>query len=121
MSLPSDVSSAGSDAQSSSAIWRIVGTTLAPLRVRDFRLLFSGQMISTIGDMFYAVALSWLLLSSGPTPQDLGIVLAAYIVPRVATLLVGGILSDWWRPRRVMVLADSMRALLVGLLVVFVI
>jgi hypothetical protein len=65
---------------------RLVRTMLAPLRVRDFRLLFSGQMISTIGDMFYAVALPWLMLSSGRSPQELGIVLAAYGVPRVGTL-----------------------------------
>jgi len=57
---------------------RLMRTTLAPLQVRDFRLLFSGQMISTIGDMFYAVALPWLMLSSGRSPQDLGIVLTAY-------------------------------------------
>src|SRR6266567_8488200 len=92
----------------------LMRTTLAPLRVRDFRLLFGGQMISTIGDMFYAVALPWLMLSSGRSPQELGIVLAAYGVPRVATLLLGGLLSDRLRPRRVMLLADLMRALSVG-------
>ncbi len=32
---------------------------LAPLKVRDFRLLFGGQVISTVGDAFYAVALPW--------------------------------------------------------------
>ena len=70
--------------------------------------------------MFYAVALPWLMLSSGHTPQELGIVLATYGVPRVGTLLLGGLLSDWLRPRRVMLLADIMRALLVGVLVVLV-
>ncbi len=97
---------------------RLVRTTLAPLQVPDFRLLFGGQMISTIGDMFYAVALPWLMLSSGRSPQELGIVLAAYGVPRVGTLLVGGLLSDRLRPRRVMLLADLLRALLVSALVV---
>lgn len=99
---------------------QLLGNLLAPLRVRDFRLLFVGQMISTMGDMFYAVALPWLMLSSGHTPQELGIVLATYGVPRVGTLLLGGLLSDWLRPRRVMLLADIMRALLVGVLVVLV-
>lgn len=99
---------------------QLLGNLLAPLRVRDFRLLFIGQMISTMGDMFYAVALPWLMLSSGHTPQELGIVLATYGVPRVGTLLLGGLLSDWLRPRRVMLLADIMRALLVGVLVVLV-
>ena len=99
---------------------QLLGNLLAPLRVRDFCLLFVGQMISTVGDMFYAVALPWLMLSSGHTPQELGIVLATYGVPRVGTLLLGGLLSDWLRPRRVMLLADIMRALLVGVLAVLV-
>jgi predicted MFS family arabinose efflux permease len=102
----------------SSRASRLVRTTLAPLQVRDFRLLFGGQMISTIGDMFYAVALPWLMLSSGRSPQELGIVLTAYGVPRVGTLLLGGLLSDRLRPRRVMLLADFVRTLLVGALVV---
>src|SRR5258707_2575680 len=34
--------------------------------------------------------------------------------------LLGGLLSDWLRPRRVMLLADIMRALLVGVLAVLV-
>ena len=99
---------------------QLLGNLLAPLRVHDFCLLFVGQMISTTGDMFYAVALPWLMLSSGHTPQELGIVLATYGVPRVGTLLLGGLLSDWLRPRRVMLLADIMRALLVGVLAVLV-
>ncbi len=101
--------------------WRWLDDILAPLKVPDFRLLFAGQMVSTTGDMFYAVALPWLLLSTGHTPQELGIVLAAYGVPRVCTLLLGGVLSDRFQPRRVMLLSDVMRALLVGLMAVFVV
>lgn len=100
---------------------RLLADVLAPLRVRDFRLLFGGQMISTLGDMFYAIALPWLMLSSGHTPQELGIVLAAYGVPRVGALLLGGILSDRLRPRRVMLLSDIARAVLVGIMVGLVI
>jgi predicted MFS family arabinose efflux permease len=98
----------------------LMGTTFAPLQVRNFRLLFGGQMLSTIGDMFYAVALPWLMLSSGRSPQELGIVLAAYGATRVATVLLGGMLSDRFGPRLVMLLSDAMRALLLGLLVVLV-
>ena len=94
---------------------------LAPLYVRDFLLLFSGQMISTLGDTFYAVALPWLMLTSGHTPQELGLVLACYGVPRVGTLLVGGTLSDRIGPRQVMLLSDSMRAVLIGLLTTLVV
>ncbi|HEY1388666.1 MAG TPA: MFS transporter [Ktedonobacterales bacterium] len=90
------------------------GLRAGPLRLRNFRLLIAGQMVSTIGDMFYAVALPWFVLSSGGTPRDLGIVLAAYGIPRAGFVLLGGALSDRLQPRRLMLLADIARALLVG-------
>ncbi len=86
------------------------------LGVRPFRLLIGGQAISTAGDMLYAVALPWLVLGHGGTAQALSAVLAAYSVPRVATVLLGGWLSDRLGPRRVMLLADAARAALVALL-----
>jgi MFS family permease len=95
---------------------RFVGSLVEPLRYRDFRLLFGGQLISIIGDNFYAVALPWLILQNGGSVQDLGIVLMAYGVPRVGTLLAGGWLSDRLYPRRVMLTADAARMLLVGVL-----
>lgn len=88
----------------------------SPLRVRDFRLLFAGQTISTLGDTFYAVALPWLVLTTGGNPQELGIILTGYGVSRLGTILLGGVLSDKIRPRRVMLIADAVRALLVALL-----
>lgn len=124
MSLPTNTPSFDEQERNGSVApsqWHGPGTILAPLRVQNFRLLFGGQMISTLGDMFYAVALPWLMLSSGHTAQELGIVLASYGVPRVATLLLGGVLSDRLRPRPIMLLADIARALLVGILVVLVI
>lgn len=91
-------------------------TIMAPLGNRNFLLLFSGQTTSTMGDAFYAVALPLIILTSGGSPQELGIVLATYGVPRLITILLGGILSDRIRPRWVMLIADIARALLVGLL-----
>lgn len=85
-----------------------------PLRYRDFRLLFSGQLISVIGDSFFAVALPWFVLTVGGTPQDLGLILTAYGIPRVGTVLLGGALADRWRPRRVMLLADTARVFVVA-------
>ncbi|GHO99488.1 MFS transporter [Reticulibacter mediterranei] len=85
-------------------------------RVRNFVLLFSGQTISIIGDALYAVALPWLILTNGGNAQELGIVLAAYGIPRAASMLVGGWLSDHLRPRQVMLIADAVRLLLMAVL-----
>jgi len=93
-----------------------LGGMLQPFRVRNFRLLFGGQTISTMGDALYTVALPWLILNNGGSAQDLGIVLTAYGIPRVGCVLLGGWLSDRLRPRRLMLIADTVRALLIGML-----
>src|SRR2546423_11176281 len=78
------------------------GGILRPFKIRNFNLLFSGQTVSTIGDALYVVALPWLILNNGGSAQELGIVLAAYGIPRAGSTLLGGWLSDRLRPRRLM-------------------
>ena len=94
----------------------VAGGMLHLFKTRNFTLLFGGQTISILGDALYAVALPWLILTTGGSAQELGIVLAAYGIPRVASMLVGGWLSDRLRPRRVMLIADTVRLLLMALL-----
>jgi MFS family permease len=94
----------------------VVAVMLAPFKIRNFSLLFSGQAVSSIGDALFAVALPFLVFNNGGNAQELGIVLAAYGIPRVCSILPGGWLSDKLRPRRLMLLADTVRALLVGIL-----
>ena len=81
----------------------------APLGYRDYRLLFAGQLVSFLGDAFYAVALPWYMLTQGGGPVNLGLVLTAYGVPLGAASLLGGWLSDKLRPRRVMLFSDFIR------------
>lgn len=89
---------------------------LAPLRSRNFSLLFSGQFISVLGDQAYALALPWTVLTATGDPRQMAIVLAAEVVPRVIFLLLGGVLADRLNPRSVMLFADVGRALVVGAL-----
>ena len=93
---------------------------LVPLQLRDFRLLLGGQMFSTLGDICYAIAFPWVLLSSGRSVTELGLVTAAYGLPRIGTLFLGGVLSDRLQPRYVMLFADCIRFLVVALLIVLV-
>ena len=93
-----------------------LGGMLQPFAVRNFSLFFGGQTISTVGDALYAVALPWLILNNGGDAQELSIVLTAYAIPRMGSVLLGGWLSDRLRPRRIMLIADAVRAVLVALL-----
>jgi MFS family permease len=78
------------------------------LRERQFRLLFTGQIVSLFGDALTGVALAFAVLDIG-SATDLGYVFAAKTVPLVGFLLVGGVFADRLPRRAVMLAADVVR------------
>ena len=76
---------------------------------RDFRLLLSGQAVSVLGDRMVAVALAFAVLEVGGSASQVGLVLAAGMLPFVATVLAGGVVADRLSRRRVMIAADLVR------------
>jgi MFS family permease len=86
---------------------------------REFRLLFLGQAASTIGDRIVLVALALYVTEIG-SPTDVGIVLAAWTLPLVGFLLLGGVWADRLPRHRVMLAADAARATLHALLAVLI-
>ena len=85
-------------------------------RLRNFRLLWSGEAISVVGDQFYLIALPWLVLSLTGDALAMGTVLALAAVPRALFMLVGGALTDRFSPRIVMFVSNFVRTVLVLLL-----
>lgn len=86
----------------------------APLRIRDFRLLWSGLTVSLVGDGVFYVALAWQVYELSNAPTALSVVGVAMTVPQVAFLLLGGVLSDRMDRRRIMLAADVTRGVAVG-------
>jgi Na+/melibiose symporter-like transporter len=82
---------------------------LRALRHRDFRLLWIGQAVSLLGDGIYLVAIAWLVYDISNEPGALALVGLAWTLPQVAGLLVGGVLSDRFERRRLLVIADLLR------------
>ena len=95
--------------------------SLDVLRGREFRLLFSGQAVSVLGDRMVAVALAFAVLEIGGSVADVGLVLAAGTFPLVATVLVGGVVADRASRRAVMVAADLVRVASQGTMAVLLI
>ncbi|HEX6138954.1 MAG TPA: MFS transporter [Candidatus Limnocylindria bacterium] len=93
---------------------------LRPLRLRDFRLVFTGESISLIGDQFHFVALAWLTLQLTGSGLALGTVLMIAAVPRAVFMLVGGALSDRFSPRNLMLVSNALRAVVVGIVAALV-
>jgi MFS family permease len=87
---------------------------LEPLRIRDFRLLWSGLTISLLGDGFYLVAIAWQVYELSDAPTALALVGVCLTAPQVAFVLVGGAITDRFERRRVLLAADVLRGVAVG-------
>ena len=89
---------------------------LSPLAHRDYRLLLGGMSVSLLGDGLFLVALAWQVYSLSNAPTALASVGIAMTIPTIACLLIGGAVSDRRERRRVMLAADSVRAVLLATL-----
>jgi MFS family permease len=78
---------------------------LGALSERDFRLLFAGTAVSTLGDAVADIALVFAVLEVSDSAAALGLVLGARAVMEVGGILFGGVLSD--RLPRNLVLAGA--------------
>jgi MFS family permease len=88
----------------------------APLTERDFALLLSGSTVSLLGDGFFTVALAWQVYEISNIPTALSIVGLAWTLPLVAFILIGGVFTDRYDRRWIMVGADLVRAAAIGLI-----
>lgn len=77
---------------------------------RQFVLLWSGQTVSQFGDGILSVALPLLVLAITKNATDLGLVVAARLVPTVVFLLLGGAVTDRISRRLAMLTSDASRA-----------
>lgn len=92
---------------------------LHALRSRDFRLVWGGQSVSLIGNGALFVALGWRAVALTGKSSSLAFVLLLWSLGMLTTLLIGGALADRYERRRLMIISDVARGLLVaGLAVV---
>jgi MFS family permease len=82
---------------------------LRPLANRDFRLLWSGQAVSQIGDGIFTVALAWQTLQLSKSATTLSLVLFARTLPLIVFALIGGAVTDRLPRRTVMIGSDLVR------------
>ncbi len=84
--------------------------------IRDFKLYWTGQTISMLGDQLHYIAVVWLILLVTSDPLALGLVLALAGIAEAIFSLFGGAVVDHFSPRRVMLFSDLARLLLTAAL-----
>ncbi|MGB6772566.1 MAG: MFS transporter [Candidatus Dormiibacterota bacterium] len=84
------------------------------LQVRDFVWLWSGATVSLFGDGIYFVTIAWEVYRISNAPTALGVVSAAFALPQVMLLVLGGVLSDRLDRRLVMFLGNLVSGLMMA-------
>lgn len=79
-------------------------------RNRDFLLLWTGQVVSTIGARVSGIAYPLIVLAISGSAAQAGLVSAAQTAPFLIWFLPAGALVDRWPRKRIMLAADAGRA-----------
>jgi MFS family permease len=87
---------------------------LAPFRVRDFALYWTARTTSWLGDGVMLVALPWQVYELTNSPTAMGIVGAAQMVPIFAFTLIGGVASDRFDRKKVILASEIVRGIAAG-------
>jgi MFS family permease len=80
-------------------------------QTRDLTLLWAGQVISQSGDSIYQIALIWLALEMTSSKSITGFVAMSSYLPAIILSLVAGVVADRADRRKVMLIADAIRAI----------
>ena len=79
------------------------------LRERDFRLLWSAELLSDIGSQVQRVAVAWQVFELTHDPLQLGLLGLARFVPLMIFGLAGGVVADRYDRRRTLMLSELAR------------
>ena len=87
----------------------------AVYRIRDFKLLFWGQAVSALGDWVGTLA---FIVAAGQLAPDrpaaVAIVLVLRLIPSFFATPLGGVLSDRWDRRKIMIASDLVRLAIIA-------
>jgi len=93
--------------------------TFSSLYIRNYRLYYLGQMISTSGTFMQSVAQAWLVLQLTHSGTALGITSALQYVPILVLGPYGGVIADRFPKRQILYITQSISgvlALILGVL-----
>ncbi len=97
-----------------------LSSTFSSLRIRNYRLYFVGQAISTTGYFMQSIAQPWLVLQLTGSGTALGLVTALQYLPILFLSPWGGLVADRFPRRKLLAVTQSalgLLALILGILV----
>src|SRR5207248_2147675 len=99
---------------------RTVSNVFRALRARNYRLYFSGQLVSLIGTWMQIIGQSWLVFKMTGKGLDVGILSAMQFTPMLLGGAWGGLLADRFPKRRTLMVTQAAFAVCASVLAVLV-
>lgn len=93
---------------------------LAALKHRNYRLFFSGQVVSLVGTWMQRLAMSWLIYRLTKDPLLFGVATFIGQVPMLVLAPLAGVLLDRWDKRRVLIATQTSAMLQAAILAALV-
>ena len=84
----------------------------------QYRYLLIGQIVSTFGDTVYLVAILWLATEYTNSAAKISLISVFDTIPAVLTGLLSGAIVDRCVKKRVMIISDAARCILVAMFVI---
>ena len=86
--------------------------TFSSLHVRNYRLYYIGQIISTSGTFMQSVAQAWLVLQLTNSGPALGLATALQYLPILFLGPYGGVIADRFSKRKILYFTQSISGIL---------
>lgn len=83
------------------------GGTFSSLRIRNYRLFATGQVVSNTGTWMQRIAQDWLVLSLTGSSTAVGITTALQFLPMLLLGLYGGVIADRCPKRRLLLITQA--------------
>ncbi|MGH7846749.1 MAG: MFS transporter [Candidatus Binatia bacterium] len=80
---------------------------VSPLRYRDFRMFWTGLVLSGIGSQFTNVAMAWQIYELTNSALQIGLLGLTRGIPQIILLLLGGLLADAMNRRKLMMYTQA--------------
>lgn len=93
-----------------------IGHTFPAFQSRNYRLYFSGQLVSLIGTWLQIVAQGWLVLELTNSAFLIGLVTAFNTLPSLFFTLFGGVIVDRFPKKKVLIYTQSIAMILAFIL-----
>lgn len=83
-----------------------------PMKNKNIRYLWWGQMVSELGDSFHSTALGFYILALTGSSSLLGLVEAFLLIPRIFLSMVAGVAADRYDRKKIIIYTDLIRGII---------